>query len=29
MKIEIEITGEIAEALEDYIGIRLHICSFD
>ena len=29
MKKNIEITGEIAEVLEDYIGIRLHICSFD
>ena len=29
MKKNIEITGEIADVLEDYIGIRLHICSFD
>ena len=29
MKREIEITGEIEGVLEDYIGIRLHICSFD
>lgn len=26
MKKNIEITGEIAEVLEEYIGIRLHIC---
>ncbi len=29
MKIENEITGEIAEVIESYVGIRLHICSFD
>ena len=29
MKIENEVTGERAEVLEDHIGIRLHICSFD
>ena len=29
MKIENEITGEILEVKEGYIGIRLHICSFD
>lgn len=29
MKIENEITGEIAEVKESYVGIRLHICSFD
>ena len=29
MKIENEITGEIAEVIESYVGIRLHICSFE
>ena len=29
MKIENEITGEIVEVKEGYIGISLHICSFD
>ncbi len=29
MKIENEITGEIAEVKASYVGIRLHICSFD
>ena len=29
MKIENEVTGEIAEVIESYVGIRLHICSFD
>ena len=29
MKIENEVTGEIAEVKESYVGIRLHICSFD
>ena len=29
MKKNIEITGEIAETVESYVGIRLHICSFD
>ena len=32
MKLEYEITGEITEAiesLENYVGIRLHICSFE
>ena len=29
MKIEIEITGEIADVTGSYVGIRLHICSFD
>ena len=26
MKIENEVTGEIAEVIESYVGIRLHIC---
>ena len=29
MKIENEVTGEIAEVIESYVGIRLHICSFE
>ena len=29
MKKNIEITGEIAEVVETYVGIRLHICSFE
>ena len=29
MKIENEITGEIADVTGSYVGIRLHICSFD
>ena len=29
MKIENEITGEIEEVKESYVGIKLHICSFD
>ena len=29
MKIENEITGEIAEVIESYVGIRLHICSIE
>ena len=29
MKKNIEITGEIAEVIESYVGIRLHICSFE
>ena len=29
MKIENEVTGEIEEVIESYVGIRLHICSFD
>ena len=29
MKIENEITGEIDEVKESYVGIRLHMCSFD
>ena len=29
MKIENEVTGEIVEVKEGYIGISLHICSFD
>ena len=29
MKIENEVTGEIADVTGSYIGIRLHICSFD
>ena len=29
MKIENEVTGEIADVTGSYVGIRLHICSFD
>ena len=29
MKIENEVTGEIAEVIESYVGIRLHICSIE
>ena len=29
MKIENEVTGEIDEVIESYVGIRLHICSFE
>ena len=29
MKKNIEITGEIADVIESYVGIRLHICSFE
>ena len=29
MKIENEVTGEIVEAVASYVGIRLHICSFE
>ena len=29
MKIENEVTGEIADVTESYVGIRLHICSFE
>ena len=29
MKIEIEVTGEIVEVIESYVGIKLHICSFE
>ena len=29
MKKNIEITGEIDEVIESYVGIRLHICSFE
>ena len=29
MKKNIEITGEIAEVIASYVGIRLHICSFE
>ena len=29
MKKNIEITGEIADVTGSYVGIRLHICSFE
>ena len=29
MKIENEVTGEIVEVIESYVGIKLHICSFE